>query len=125
VLPVGLQYKPQLVLISAGQDANHLDPLGQMMLTMSGFRAISRLMRELAENVCEGRLVLLQEGGYSPAYVPYCTVAAVEPLLEIDLGIVDLYDGTSELERCQTILTQETLDALTAARKWHQNRWKL
>lgn len=125
VLPIGLQYKPQLVLVSAGQDANHLDPLAQMMLTMTGFRAISQLMRELAEHVCEGRLVMLQEGGYSPAYVPYCTVAAVEPLLGADLGIIDLNDGTSELERCHTILTQETLDALAAARKWHQNWWKL
>lgn len=125
VLPIGLQYQPQLILISAGQDANHLDPLAQMMLTMAGFRAISKLMSELAGNVCEGRLVLLQEGGYSPAYVPYCTIAAVEPLLDADLGIVDLNEGTSELERCQTILSQETLDALSAARKWHQNWWKL
>lgn len=125
VLPIGLQYKPQLVLISAGQDANHLDPLAQMMLTMAGYRTISTLMRTLADEACEGRLVMLQEGGYSAAYVPYCTVAAVEPLLGADLGIVDLYAGTSELERCQTIFTQETQDAIAAARNWHKNWWQL
>jgi acetoin utilization deacetylase AcuC-like enzyme len=125
VIPIGLQYQPQLIIISAGQDANWLDPLAQMMLTMRGFRKMSGLVRDLAESACAGRLVLLQEGGYSAAYVPYCTVAAVEPLLGVDLGIVDLYAGSSEVERCQAVLSQETLGALTAARKWHRNWWKL
>ena len=125
VIPIGLQYRPQLVIISAGQDANWLDPLAQMMVTMAGFRKMSELVLALAEEVCEGRLVMLQEGGYSPAYVPYCTIAAVEPLLGVDLGIVDLYDGSSEVERSTTVLTQETQEALLAARRWHKNWWKI
>ena len=125
VLPIGLQYQPQLVIISAGQDANWLDPLAQMMLTQVGFRKISGMMHDLAESACDGRLVLLQEGGYSAAYVPYCTVAAVEPLLGVELGIVDLYAGSSEVERCQTILTRETLEALAEARKWHRGWWRI
>ena len=125
VIPVGLQYRPQLIIISAGQDANWLDPLAQTMLTMAGFRTISMLMLELAEEVCDGRLLMLQEGGYSLAYVPYCTIAAVEPLVGADLGLVDLYAGSSEVERCMTILTQETRDALAAAKKWHSNWWKV
>ena len=125
VIPIGLQYRPQLIIISAGQDANWLDPLAQNMLTMAGFRTLSTFMLDLAEEICDGRLLMLQEGGYSVAYVPYCTVAAVEPLLGADLGIVDLYEGSSELERCTTILTQETIDALAAAKKWHSNWWKI
>lgn len=125
VLPIGLQYKPQLIVISAGQDANWLDPLAHMMLTQDGFRKISGMMHDLAESACDGRLVLLQEGGYSAAYVPYCTIATVEPLLGIDLGIVDLYAGSSEVERCQTILTRETLEALSAAREWHRSWWRI
>jgi len=125
VVPIGLQYRPQLVLISAGQDANWLDPLAQMMVTMAGFRKMSELMLGLAEEVCEGRLVMLQEGGYSAAYVPYCTVAAVEPLLGSDVGIADLYAGSSEVERSTTIFTRETHQALAAARKWHKNWWKI
>ncbi|HKV59509.1 MAG TPA: hypothetical protein VJO32_14545, partial [Ktedonobacteraceae bacterium] len=119
------QYRPQLIIISAGQDANWLDPLAQNMLTMAGFRTLSMFMLDLAVEICDGRLLMLQEGGYSVAYVPYCTVAAVEPLLGVDLGIVDLYEGSSELERCTTILTQETIDALAAAKKWHSNWWKI
>ncbi len=125
VLPIGLHYRPQLILISAGQDASWLDPLAQMMMTMDGYRQLSSLMVTLADEVCEGRVVMLQEGGYSPAYVPYCTVAAVEPLLGVNLGIVDLYAGSSELERSSTIFTNETQQALRAARKWHRQWWKI
>jgi acetoin utilization deacetylase AcuC-like enzyme len=125
VLPIGLQYRPQLILISAGQDASWLDPLAQMMMSMSGFRQLSSFMLSLADEVCDGRIVMLQEGGYSAAYVPYCTIAAVEPLLGVDLGIVDLYAGSSELERSQTIFTQETQRALQDARVWHRQWWKL
>src|SRR5437764_12106833 len=44
VVPIGLKYRPQLVIITAGQDANWLDPLAQMMVTMDGFRQMSKLM---------------------------------------------------------------------------------
>ncbi len=125
VIPIGLQYNPQLIIVSAGQDASWLDPLAQIMLSMAGFRQISTYMHNLAENICGGKIVLLQEGGYSASYVPYCTSAIVEPLLGIDLGIVDLYEGSPELERCQTIFSQETQAALTAAREWHRNWWKV
>jgi acetoin utilization deacetylase AcuC-like enzyme len=120
-----LQYRPQLIIISAGQDANWLDPLAQNMLTMAGFRTISMLMRDLADEVCDGRLLMLQEGGYSAAYVPYCTVAAIEPLVGFDAGLVDLYAVSSEVDRCMTILTQETRDALAVAKKWHSNWWNI
>lgn len=125
VVPIGLQYRPQLVIISSGQDANWLDPLAQMMVTQAGFRKMSKLMLGLAEEVCEGRLVMLQEGGYSAAYVPYCTIAVVEPLLGVELGVVDLNAGTAEVDRCETIFTRETWDALETARRWHRNWWKI
>lgn len=125
VLPIGLQYRPQLIIISAGQDPNWLDPLAQMMVTMAGFRAMSTLMLDLARQVCAGRLVMLQEGGYSVAYVPYCTVGAVEPLLGVDLGIVDLYHDAPELERSASIFTRATRETLMDARAWHKQWWKL
>jgi acetoin utilization deacetylase AcuC-like enzyme len=125
VVPIGLQYRPQLIIISAGQDASWLDPLAQMMVTMDGFRQLSQPMVALADEVCAGRLVVLQEGGYSNAYVPYCTAAVIEPLIDVDLGIVDLYATASELKRCKTVLSQETQQALAEARDWHRRWWKV
>lgn len=125
VLPLGLQYRPQLIIITAGQDASWLDPMAQMMMTMQGYRRISEIMVGLAAEVCDGRLLMLQAGGYSAPYVPYCTAAAIEPLLGVDLGIVDLYAGSSELERSQSILTPDTQRALEDARSWHRQWWKI
>ena len=125
VVPVGQQFRPQLILVTAGQDASWLDPMAHMMMTMQGYRQISQLMVDLAEEVCDGRLVVLQAGGYSAAYVPYCTATVVESLLRIDLGIVDLYATSSELERCQTVLGEETLHAIRRAREWHRQWWKV
>lgn len=125
VVPIGLQYKPQLIIISSGQDASWLDPLASMMMTMQGYRAISQLMVDLATEVCDGRLVMLQEGGYSASYVPYCVAATVEPLLGIDLGIIDLYATAPELKRCQTIFSQDTQQALAAIRAYHRCWWRI
>ncbi len=124
-MPIGQQYRPQLIIISAGQDPSWLDPLAQMMVTMAGFRAMSSLMLDLARDMCDGRLVMLQEGGYSAAYVPYCTAGAVEPLLGVDLGIVDLYDTASERERGMTIFTRATRASLAQARDWHKHWWRI
>ncbi len=125
VVPIGLRYRPQLIIVSAGQDPSWLDPLAQMCMTMAGFRTISGLLLDLAREVCGGRLVMLQEGGYSVAYVPYCTAGAVEALLGVDLGIVDLYDGSDELERGATIFTRATREALAEARAWHKHWWRV
>jgi acetoin utilization deacetylase AcuC-like enzyme len=125
VVPIGLQFRPQLIMITAGQDASWLDPLAQMMMTMDGYRQLTQIMMALAEKVCAGRLVVLQAGGYSAPYVPYCTAAIVEALTGADLGIVDLYADTSELERCQSIFSAETQEALQAARTWHKQWWSI
>lgn len=125
VVPIGLQYRPQLIIISAGQDASWLDPLAQMCMTMAGFRTLSSLMLELAQQVCAGRLVMLQEGGYSVAYAPYCTIGAIEPLLDVDLGIVDLYATSDELKRSATVFTRATREALAEARSWLKHWWRI
>ncbi|GAC1362177.1 MAG: histone deacetylase [Ktedonobacteraceae bacterium] len=125
VVPICQQYKPQLIIISAGQDASWLDPLASMMMTMQGYRAMSQLMVDLAADVCAGRLVMLQEGGYSAPYVPYCAVASVEPLLNIDLGLIDLYPTAPELKHCQSIFSHDTQHALAAARAYHKQWWSI
>lgn len=125
VVPIGLQFRPELLIVSAGQDASWLDPLAQQMMTMAGFREIATQTVRLAEEICQGRLALLQEGGYSAPYVPYCTAAVVEPLLGVDLGINDLYAGSSEVDRAMTVFSDETRTALAKARQWHQQWWKL
>ncbi len=65
VEPIGLEYKPQLVLLSAGFDIFHGDPLGSMRVTHEGFGYMTRVLTRLAEKVCDGRLLVTLEGGYN------------------------------------------------------------
>ena len=76
-----------LVLVSAGQDASAHDPLGRMSVTTEGYRAMTQAMIGVAEEFAGGRLVILQEGGYSELYGPYCTFAIVETLAERRTGL--------------------------------------
>jgi acetoin utilization deacetylase AcuC-like enzyme len=63
--PVARQYEPQLILVSAGYDIYHGDPLGTMAVSEAGFAYLTRVVAALAAELCEGRLVLTLEGGYS------------------------------------------------------------
>lgn len=58
-----------------------MDPLGRMSLTTAGYRAMTSLMRELADDVSNSRLLIALEGGYSDIYAPYCTAAIAEGLV--------------------------------------------
>ncbi|MBI4639342.1 MAG: class II histone deacetylase [Candidatus Tectomicrobia bacterium] len=89
IKPIALQFRPEFVLISAGQDPSLRDPLGRQMVTMKGFRQLATILREVAEECCQGRLVALQEGGYSLAYVPYATLGVLEGLSQLESGVVD------------------------------------
>ena len=64
VVPVLRQYDPDLLLVSAGFDAHERDPLAGMRLTSGAFGAMTMELRKVAEECCDGRLVLVTEGGY-------------------------------------------------------------
>jgi acetoin utilization deacetylase AcuC-like enzyme len=81
--PVVRRFEPEFLLLSAGQDAAASDPLGRMSVTTEGFRALAASARSLAEELCAGRLVGFQEGGYSVDHMPLCTLAILEALAEL------------------------------------------
>jgi acetoin utilization deacetylase AcuC-like enzyme len=65
VFPVLEAFKPELVIISAGFDAHEADPLAQMRMTSTGLTMATLRLKRLASDVCEGRVVLVTEGGYA------------------------------------------------------------
>ncbi|MFH1079787.1 MAG: histone deacetylase [Pseudomonadota bacterium] len=62
--PVALAFKPELVMVSAGFDIYARDPLGGMKVTSRGFAYLTRILMNIADACCQGRLVLALEGGY-------------------------------------------------------------
>jgi acetoin utilization deacetylase AcuC-like enzyme len=64
IVPVLTEFRPELILVSAGFDAHERDPLAQMALSTAGFAALAAELRGAADALCEGRLALTLEGGY-------------------------------------------------------------
>ena len=64
--PIALEYKPELVLVSAGFDPYVKDPLGGMAVTGPGFGALASIVRDIAEQTCGGKVLITLEGGYNP-----------------------------------------------------------
>jgi len=64
IIPVLDAYQPELIIISAGQDAYHKDPLGGMQVTWQGFDYMARALTRVAKHCAQGRMLLCLEGGY-------------------------------------------------------------
>ena len=80
--PVALEYKPQLVLLSAGFDAYFNDPLGGMRITPDGFAALTRILLDIADKCCKGRFVSVLEGGYNVAGLAKSAKCVLEEMLD-------------------------------------------
>ncbi len=65
MLPALRAFKPDFIIISAGFDAHRLDPLAGMNLEDDDFHWVTEKLMRIADEVCEGRIVSILEGGYS------------------------------------------------------------
>ncbi|HKO98213.1 MAG TPA: histone deacetylase [Pyrinomonadaceae bacterium] len=62
---IAANFKPDLIIISAGFDAHNHDPLGQLLLEDDDFISMTRTVKQWAATTCEGRIVSCLEGGYN------------------------------------------------------------
>jgi acetoin utilization deacetylase AcuC-like enzyme len=86
-VPALVDFDPELIVLSSGQDAGACDPLGRMSVTAEGFRRMTSSIVGAAESnggSCAGRIVAIQEGGYSIDHMPFCVLATVEALAGLD-----------------------------------------
>jgi acetoin utilization deacetylase AcuC-like enzyme len=81
VLPALRRFDPQIILVSAGYDAHWDDPLGPLALSVDGYAALTERLVALSNELCEGRLVLVLEGGYSLPALAASAVASLRALL--------------------------------------------
>jgi acetoin utilization deacetylase AcuC-like enzyme len=79
--PAAAAFKPDFVLISAGFDAANGDLLGGMKVTPEGYTELTRIVKGIAEESCNGRLVSMLEGGYNTEALAASVEAHVRVLM--------------------------------------------
>jgi acetoin utilization deacetylase AcuC-like enzyme len=79
-LPAIERFRPGLLMVSAGFDAHERDPLAGCRMTTDGFRRLTTLLVGAADRLCEGRIVLVTEGGYDLTALGECLEAAIDAI---------------------------------------------
>jgi len=82
LVPATRRFQPELVLVSAGFDPHWADQLAAMRVTVTGFARMARILKELAAELCQGRLVFTLEGGYNLQVVASSVKATFDVLLD-------------------------------------------
>jgi acetoin utilization deacetylase AcuC-like enzyme len=116
VLPAIDQFRPELILISAGFDAHERDPLARMRLSTSGYATLTKSLCESAERNCHGRVVAVTEGGYD--------LTALKACLESSVGVLDGGAVTPPAEP-PLAPTSRSRTAIAAVRSAQSKYWKL
>jgi acetoin utilization deacetylase AcuC-like enzyme len=89
--PIALEYKPQLILVSAGFDIHYNDPLGGMEVTEKGFSRMTQIIMDIARETSQGKLAFTLEGGYDVMGQSRSVEAVLKELIQ------DTPDEKSEL----------------------------
>jgi acetoin utilization deacetylase AcuC-like enzyme len=82
VVPAARRFNPQFIMVSAGYDLHWVDEIALMQVSTSGFAQMVRIIKGLADELCNGRLVLSLEGGYNLQALAYSVKATFEVLLD-------------------------------------------
>lgn len=118
-LPAIRAFRPDLIVVVSGFDANGVDPLARMLATSETFRTMTRLVMEAADALCDGRLVIVQEGGYAETAVPFCGVAVLEQLAGVRTEVVDPFLELMSLQQPSQAFNAAQLDVLRRHPRFH------
>lgn len=76
-------YKPDYVIVAAGQDSHEDDSMSELSLTGEGYGEMTRLLVEEASIVCGGRILAVLEGGYELSSFASSNYAILSSLMGI------------------------------------------
>ena len=80
--PILVEFSPSMIIIPTGFDTYFADPIGNGLLTSVAFYEFSRKIKKIANQLCEGKIAFILEGGYSIIGLQYCLLALIKGLLD-------------------------------------------
>ena len=94
LIPVARKFQPGFILVSAGFDAHWADQLAMMRVSITCFAQMTIILKKLAIELCQGRLVFTLEGGYNLQVV----ASAIKAVFDVLLGNSEIDDPLGEAE---------------------------
>ncbi len=88
LVPVARRFQPEFILVSAGFDPHWADSLAMMQVSVAGFAQMVEVLKKLAAELCQGRLVFTLEGGYNLQVA----AASVKATFDVFLGAPEIVD---------------------------------
>jgi acetoin utilization deacetylase AcuC-like enzyme len=92
LVPVARRFRPELILVSAGFDPHWADQLAMMRVTVKCFVQMAMVLKELAAELCQGRLLFTLEGGYNLRVI----ASSVKAIFDMLLGNSEIEDPLGE-----------------------------
>jgi len=86
IIPELDRYRPEILLVSAGFDAHHADPLASLMLTTDFFGTMTEELIAVAGRHCAGKIVAFLEGGYNLAALSDSVMKMMEAFVSASRG---------------------------------------
>jgi len=79
--PILKRFQPGLIIVAAGFDMHFSDPIGNCLLTSRSYYNFTKKIKKLADEICEGKLSFILEGGYNLLALPHCVYTMIRALL--------------------------------------------
>jgi acetoin utilization deacetylase AcuC-like enzyme len=120
--PLAKDFKPELIIVGMGFDTHYSDPVGNLRLTSRSYATITQQLRELAEEICEGKLVFVLEGGYNLLGLPKFIEIVIKTLLD-QVSEIDFFD--SYMNFTDDDVSSEAIKQVNLLRRVLSKYWKL
>ena len=119
-MPIAKQYQPEFILLVAGYASNMFDPLCRQQVTANGYYQMTKLITEVADEVCGGSLVAILEGGKGN-YMSYCIGKTIEAMLGVESTIPDPIENLFNAVK----LTPDEAAAIENVKRIQRSHWQL
>ena len=119
-VPAMERFGPDVIVIACGFDAAAVDPLSRTLATAATFRHMTAQVMAAADDLCDGRLVMSHEGGYSEVYVPFCGHSVVAQMCASDIDAPDPLHDQFAARQPNGAFQAFLDDHLEYLRKFHQ-----
>ena len=103
--PILKEFQPDIVIVAAGFDMYWSDGIGNCILTSLSYYNFTKWILQLTEEICEGKIAFILEGGYSPTGLPVCVHSVIRALLKEEYERPDFeYMDFSSLSKKDDVL---------------------